>query len=144
MEDEKLRLEQLLADIQDGCSDDDVTTDDSLWLVFGEGFTPEPEEHSQLAKIEAQLKKFCSTTEASYCDTDASAEHLNSEVSLDKSGNSVPAPGEQVLRYTKKFREQKIRLKEIDQQLDNIERSSTTPLAISCFSSMLSESSLNI
>ncbi|XP_077321138.1 fibrous sheath-interacting protein 1 isoform X2 [Lithobates pipiens] len=86
MDDEKLRLEQLLADIQDGCSDDDAT-----------------------------------------------------EVSLDKFGNSVSAPGEQALRCTKELREQKIRLKEIDQQLDDIEqRNSITPRSLSCFSSMLS------
>lgn len=146
MDDEKLRLEQLLADIQDGCSDDDATTDISLWMLPGEGYTPEPEELTQLANIEAQLQAFCNTTEPSDCNYgDVSPTQSKSEVSLDKFGNSVSAPGEQALRYTKELREQKIRLKEIDQQLDDIEqRNSITPQSLSCFSSMLSESSLNI
>lgn len=67
---------------------------------------------------------------------------LFQEVSVDKFENSVSAPGEQALRYTKELREQKIRLKEIDQQLDDIEqRNSITPRSLSCFRSMLSESS---
>ncbi|MEE6492116.1 hypothetical protein FKM82_016475 [Ascaphus truei] len=69
MDDEKVRLEQLLGDIQDGSSDEDMT-----------------------------------------------------EVSPTETGNVNTAPGERVLRYTKELREQKVRLKEIDQQLEDLEQ----------------------
>ncbi|XP_063804257.1 fibrous sheath-interacting protein 1 isoform X6 [Pseudophryne corroboree] len=91
MDDEKLRLEQLLGDIQDGWSDDDVTDD-----------------------------------------------------FMDKFGNPETAPGEKVLRYARELREQKIRLKEIDQQLEDIVRSSATPSCVSRYSALLSESSVNM
>ncbi|XP_077116737.1 fibrous sheath-interacting protein 1 isoform X4 [Ranitomeya variabilis] len=92
MDDEKLRLEQLLGDVQDGCSDDD-----------------------------------------------------GMEVSVLNFGNLESAPGEKVLRYTKELREQKTRLKEIDQQLEDIQRSSSSALrsGTGC-SSLPSESSEHI
>nr|DBA14162.1 TPA: hypothetical protein GDO54_005172 [Pyxicephalus adspersus] len=82
---------------------------------------------------------FCNTRKNSDCDHHVLPEHSKSEVSLDKFANLVSVPGEQVLRYTKELRDQKIRLKEIDQQLENMEQNMTTPISITCFSSMLNE-----
>ncbi|KAG8538628.1 hypothetical protein GDO81_022315 [Engystomops pustulosus] len=61
MDDEKVRLEQLLGDVQDGCSDDDIMANVSLWLVPGEGYTPEPDDLEKLAMIEAELQMISST-----------------------------------------------------------------------------------
>ncbi|CAJ0922716.1 unnamed protein product [Ranitomeya imitator] len=59
IDDEKLRLEQLLGDVQDGCSDDDDgMANVSVWLVPGEGYTPEPKDLDKLAEIEAELQMF--------------------------------------------------------------------------------------
>ncbi|XP_063804256.1 fibrous sheath-interacting protein 1 isoform X5 [Pseudophryne corroboree] len=147
MDDEKLRLEQLLGDIQDGWSDDDVTADYSLCLVPGEGYTPEPGELEELAKIEAELQMFSSSKETiatSNCDPAVSSRDSIQDDFMDKFGNPETAPGEKVLRYARELREQKIRLKEIDQQLEDIVRSSATPSCVSRYSALLSESSVNM
>ncbi|XP_068109426.1 fibrous sheath-interacting protein 1 [Hyperolius riggenbachi] len=155
MDDEKLRLEQLLGDIQDGCSEDSITADASLWLVPCDAFSPEPGELEQLAAIEAQLQRFTITTEA--IDTEYHPEAIDIEydhraltrqsklgLSMDKLENAATSPGEKVLRYTKELREEKIRLKEIDQQLEDIMRSSTAPLSLSSSTTLLSGSSVHI
>ncbi|KAM4690415.1 fibrous sheath-interacting protein 1 [Rhinophrynus dorsalis] len=177
MDDEKLRLEQLLGDIQDGCSDEDITVGMSGWLVPGEGYTPEPGEYDQLKKIEAKLQLVqCTEDSFEISNSDISLpkndfqQSSNSlledrrrqrrpcpaapdspplqlalpvelerfstfEVSVGKNGNSDSAPGEKVLRCMKELRDQKMRLKEIDQQLEDIERSiSTSSLRSSSFS----------
>ncbi|XP_075049309.1 fibrous sheath-interacting protein 1 isoform X2 [Mixophyes fleayi] len=147
MDDEKLRLEQLLGDIQDDCSDDDATADFSLCLVPGEGYTPEPGKLKELAKIEAELQMFSSTKVSiltNHYDPGILAKESKQEVLMNKFGNPEAAPGEKALRYTRELREQRIRLKEIDQQLEDIERNSTTPSSMSHYSSLFSESSVTI
>ncbi|XP_040267276.1 fibrous sheath-interacting protein 1 isoform X2 [Bufo bufo] len=142
MDDEKLRLEQLLGDVQDGCSDDDIMASVSLWLVPGEGYTPETGDLDRLAKIEAELQRF-SSPEDPIVTYDHELEILfpepKEDISAVKFGNLEPAPGEKVLRYTKELREQKTRLKEIDQRLEDIQRSSSTG-----FSSLPCDSSVQI
>ncbi|XP_075703920.1 fibrous sheath-interacting protein 1-like [Rhinoderma darwinii] len=147
MDDEKLRLEQLLGDVQDGCSDDDIMANVSLWLVPGEGFTPEPGDLDMLAQIEAELQIFSSTKDpvVTYGDEpEIVIRESKQEVSVVNFGNLETAPGEIVLRYTKELREQKTRLKEIDQQLEDIQRSSSAPSSVSGCSSLLCESSVHI
>ncbi|XP_066464799.1 fibrous sheath-interacting protein 1 isoform X2 [Eleutherodactylus coqui] len=141
MDDEKLRLEQLLGDIQEGCSDDDIMAGVSLWLVPGEGYTPEPDDLDKLAKIEAELKRFASITDlVGTNDHEAGIVFRESkqEVSVLTFGNLETEPGEKVLRYTKELREQKTRLKEIDQHLKDIQRSSSSPSSVPGGSSLLS------
>ncbi|XP_053553662.1 fibrous sheath-interacting protein 1 [Bombina bombina] len=145
MDDEKLRLEQLLGDIYDG-SDEDSTVDVSGWLVPGEGYTPETGEYDQLAKIDTELQIVQQTRtnesfETDYFSTVSPREALQ-EVSMSSTGNLETAPGEKVLRYTKELREQTIRLKEIDQQLEDIERKylSAASLISARYSSLSAES----
>ncbi|XP_071971338.1 fibrous sheath-interacting protein 1 isoform X2 [Engystomops pustulosus] len=145
MDDEKVRLEQLLGDVQDGCSDDDIMANVSLWLVPGEGYTPEPDDLEKLAMIEAELQMISSTEDPAVANEHhREVQESLQEVSAVKFGNLEPAPGEKVLRYTKELREQKTRLKEIDQRLEDIQRSSTSIRSVSGCSSLLSESSVQI
>ncbi|KAM8921322.1 fibrous sheath-interacting protein 1 [Pelodytes ibericus] len=113
MDDEKLRLEHLLADID--CNEEEITGDMSLWIIPGEGYTPEPNESDQLAKIEAELQLV-------QCDEERwiTSDH---EFPTTKSINVEPAPGERILHDIKMFREQQLRLKEIDQQIEYLENS---------------------
>ncbi|XP_073422908.1 fibrous sheath-interacting protein 1 isoform X2 [Dendrobates tinctorius] len=148
MDDEKLRLEQLLGDVQDGCSDDDSMANISLWLVPGEGYTPEPKDLDKLAEIEAELQRYHGGKDPVMTvdhEPEMMVRESKQEVSVLNFGNLETAPGEKVLRYTKELREQKTRLKEIDQQLEDIQRSSSSALrsGTGC-SSLLSESSEHI
>ncbi|XP_077116734.1 fibrous sheath-interacting protein 1 isoform X1 [Ranitomeya variabilis] len=148
MDDEKLRLEQLLGDVQDGCSDDDGMANVSLWLVPGEGYTPEPKDLDKLAEIEAELQMYHSDKDPVVTidhESGTMVRESKQEVSVLNFGNLESAPGEKVLRYTKELREQKTRLKEIDQQLEDIQRSSSSALrsGTGC-SSLPSESSEHI
>ncbi|XP_056402975.1 fibrous sheath-interacting protein 1 isoform X3 [Hyla sarda] len=126
MDDEKLRLEQLLGDVQDGGSDDDIMAGVPLWLVPAEGYTAEPDDLDRLAQIEAQLQMFSSIEDSVVADDDHSVRESLQEVSAVKCGNLETSPGEKVLRYTKELREQKVRLKEIDQCLEDIQRSNSS------------------
>ncbi|XP_073495303.1 fibrous sheath-interacting protein 1 isoform X2 [Phyllobates terribilis] len=129
MDDEKLRLEQLLGDMQDGCSDDYDMANVSLWLVPSEGYTPEPQDLDKLAEIEAELQMYHSGKDpvvTSDHEPETVVRESKQEVSLLNFGNLETSPGEKVLRYTKELREQKTRLKEIDQQLEDIQRSSSS------------------
>uniref|UniRef100_A0A6I8Q0Y9 Fibrous sheath-interacting protein 1 n=1 Tax=Xenopus tropicalis TaxID=8364 RepID=A0A6I8Q0Y9_XENTR len=142
MDDEKLRLEQLLEDIQEDCSDEDITGDMSSWIVPGEGYTPEPDEYDQLAEIEARLQRVRGNEESletSLSDPKIPKE-IFQEVLLEKNGNSHSAPGELVLRYTKELREQKMRLREIDQQLQDMGRNSITPTSLLSHCSLSTDS----
>ncbi|XP_069585084.1 fibrous sheath-interacting protein 1 isoform X2 [Ranitomeya imitator] len=149
IDDEKLRLEQLLGDVQDGCSDDDDgMANVSVWLVPGEGYTPEPKDLDKLAEIEAELQMFHGGKDPVVTidhEPETMVREAKQEVSVLNFGNLETAPGEKVLRYTKELREQKTRLKEIDQQLEDIQRSSSSALrsGTGC-SSLPSESSEHI
>ncbi|XP_063295087.1 fibrous sheath-interacting protein 1 isoform X2 [Pelobates fuscus] len=114
MEDEQLRLEQLLADIDNDCDEEDTTGNMSMYLVPREGFTADSEECKHLSIIETELLKFHYVEEP--CE---SSEH---EFSTIKNANVEPAPGEKVLNDTKMLREQKLRLREIDHQIKEIQR----------------------
>ncbi|KAM4663560.1 fibrous sheath-interacting protein 1 [Discoglossus pictus] len=147
MDDEKLRLEQLLGDIQDDSSDEEASEDASRWIVPGDGYTPEPGEYDQLAKIEAELLIVQSTKdflEDSYSGISSPKEAFQ-EASVSKIGNVAAAPGEKVLRYTKELREETLRLKEIDQQLEDIDRRSvnSTRLTSARYSAWSPEISVN-
>ncbi|KAM3918776.1 fibrous sheath-interacting protein 1 [Leptodactylus fuscus] len=147
MDDEKLRLEQLLGDVQDSCSDDDIMASVSLWLVPGEGYTPQPGDLDKLAKIEAELQMLSCTPDPDVTNDDEPEmvlQESKQEVSTVKFGNLETEPGEKVLRYTKELREQKARLKEIEQRLEDIQRSSSSITSVSGYSSLLSESSVQI
>ncbi|KAG8449723.1 hypothetical protein GDO86_016387 [Hymenochirus boettgeri] len=132
MDDEKLRLERLLEDISDGSSDEEVMGDESGWIVQGEGYTPETNESNQLAKIEAELQVFrCrkDSLETINCELKISIKAFE-EALQEKNENSGCAPGEGVLRYTKELRDQKLRLKEIDQQLEDMETNSSNAISV--------------
>ncbi|XP_069806572.1 fibrous sheath-interacting protein 1 isoform X2 [Dendropsophus ebraccatus] len=147
MDDEKLRLEQLLGDVQDGCGDDDIMASACLWLVPGEGYTPESGDLDRLAQIEAQLQMFSRTEDPAVLsdhEPEIVLRESLQEVSVVNFGNLETAPGEKVLRYTKELREEKSRLREIDQRLEDIQRSSSIESSLTGRSSLLSESFLHI
>uniref|UniRef100_A0A803JVE9 Fibrous sheath-interacting protein 1 n=1 Tax=Xenopus tropicalis TaxID=8364 RepID=A0A803JVE9_XENTR len=119
-----------------------IEGDMSSWIVPGEGYTPEPDEYDQLAEIEARLQRVRGNEESletSLSDPKIPKE-IFQEVLLEKNGNSHSAPGELVLRYTKELREQKMRLREIDQQLQDMGRNSITPTSLLSHCSLSTDS----
>ncbi|XP_069494498.1 fibrous sheath-interacting protein 1 [Ambystoma mexicanum] len=135
MDDEKQRIEDLLKDDDDGRSADTETA----VAVFrrmepGEGYTPEPEEHAMLTRIDAELQAVLSDKDFSSVRSFSSSiqrlgyqESLmtldgNLELALFESADDV-LPGERALRLTREMRCQQARLRDIEQQLEDLENS---------------------
>ncbi|KFO32921.1 Fibrous sheath-interacting protein 1 [Fukomys damarensis] len=115
---EKKRLEELLKDIDDRDSGLSSSEGDRCgWLVPGEGYTFATSEHEQLAKIDTKLQELSAVSPA-VCSFSPRLENGNDqEPDLDDERNVEITPGEQVLQNTKKQRDQKNQLREIDEKL---------------------------
>ncbi|XP_053882948.1 fibrous sheath-interacting protein 1 isoform X3 [Malaclemys terrapin pileata] len=121
---EKKRLVELLKDIEDNGSElQGIEEDVSGWLIPGEGYTPEPMEYHHLNEIDAKLQVVLSNGDLSA--SHSSCSKVPSQIyqaSLAYANRSLEAvPGEKALRDTHEQREQQNRLKEINQQLKNLE-----------------------
>ncbi|XP_030415286.1 fibrous sheath-interacting protein 1 isoform X1 [Gopherus evgoodei] len=121
---EKKRLVELLKDIEDNGSElQGIEEDVSGWLIPGEGYTPEPMEYHHLSEIDAKLQVVLSNGDFSA--SHSSCSKVPSQIyqeSLAYANRSLEAvPGEKALRDTHEQREQQNRLKEINQQLKNLE-----------------------
>ncbi|NXH64878.1 FSIP1 protein, partial [Rhabdornis inornatus] len=127
LEGERKRLIELLKDTEDGTEKQDLEENVSVWQVPGEGYTPEPMEFQLLNEIDNKLQLLLSDGEfpalsrsSSKCPSQTYQESL---VYASRSLETVP--GEKVLRDSKEKRDQQNRLKEIDYQLESLERSLT-------------------
>ncbi|XP_065449266.1 fibrous sheath-interacting protein 1 isoform X5 [Chrysemys picta bellii] len=121
---EKKRLVELLKDIEDNGNElQGIEEDVSSWLIPGEGYTPEPMEYHHLNEIDAKLQVVLSNGDFSA--SHSSCSKVPSQIyqaSLAYANRSLEAvPGEKALRDTHEQREQQNRLKEINQQLKNLE-----------------------
>ncbi|XP_069065260.1 fibrous sheath-interacting protein 1 [Pleurodeles waltl] len=138
MDDEKQRIEDLLKDVEDDAVDPEALVEVSRWVMPGEGYTPEPEEHKLLAKIDAELQAVLSAKEfaaiRSSCTSiqntsNQDSSSLMSEIEdgeLFESAEEV-LPGELVLRLTKEERLQQARLRDIDHELETLGQSLNSP-----------------
>ncbi|XP_065260450.1 fibrous sheath-interacting protein 1 [Emys orbicularis] len=132
---EKKRLVELLKDIEDNGSElQGIEEDVSGWLIPGEGYTPEPMEYQHLNEIDAKLQVVLSNRDFSA--SHSSCSKVPSQIyqaSLAYANRSLEAvPGEKALRDTHEHREQQNRLKEINQQLKNLE--GNLPEELTCLS----------
>ncbi|XP_043373446.1 fibrous sheath-interacting protein 1 isoform X3 [Dermochelys coriacea] len=121
---EKKRLVELLKDIEDiGSEIQGIEEDVTGWLIPGEGYTPEPMEYHHLNEIDAKLQVVLSNGDFSASHNSCSK--VPSQIyqkSLAYANRSLEAvPGEKALQDTREQREQQNRLKEINQQLKNLE-----------------------
>nr|XP_056708191.1 fibrous sheath-interacting protein 1 [Euleptes europaea] len=126
LEEEKKRLSELLKDTEDENREimQVIEGEATGWLVPGEGYTPEPMEYHYLTELEAKLKVIISDGDFSAIQSSLSkVPNLIYQESLAYANRKLETvPGEKVLRDTKDGRNQQNRLKEIDQQLKNLER----------------------
>ncbi|NWU40891.1 FSIP1 protein, partial [Hylia prasina] len=127
LEGERKRLTELLKDTEDGTELQDLEENVSVQPAPGEGYTPEPMEFHLLNEIENKLQLLQSDEEfpalsrsSSKCTSNLYQESL---VYANRSLETVPS--EKVLRDNKEKRYQQNRLKEIDYQLESLERSLT-------------------
>ncbi|XP_063254866.1 fibrous sheath-interacting protein 1 isoform X2 [Prinia subflava] len=125
LEGERKRLTELLKDTEDGTELQDL--EENVWQAPGEGYTPEPMELHLLNEIENKLQLLQSNEECPALSSSSSKGpsqiYQESLVYANRSLETVP--GEKVLRDNKEKRDQQNRLKEIDYQLEYIERSLT-------------------
>ncbi|KAL2303670.1 hypothetical protein Nmel_008947, partial [Mimus melanotis] len=136
LEGERKRLTELLKDTEGGTGKQDLEQENvSVWQAPGEGYTPEPMEFQLLNEIDNKLQLLLSDGEfpalsrsSSKCLTQTYQESL---VYASRSLETVP--GEKVLRDSKEKRDQENRLKEIDYQLESLERSLVSFLFLSHF-----------
>ncbi|NWY66672.1 FSIP1 protein, partial [Erithacus rubecula] len=125
LEEERKRLTELLKDTEDGTEKQDLEENVSVWQAPGEGYTPEPMEFNLLNEIDNKLQLLLSdggfpalSRSSSKCPS-----HIYQESVVYASRGLETVPGEKVLRDSKEKRDQQIRLKEIDYQLESLERS---------------------
>uniref|UniRef100_A0A670JWK1 Fibrous sheath-interacting protein 1 n=1 Tax=Podarcis muralis TaxID=64176 RepID=A0A670JWK1_PODMU len=138
-EEDKKRLSELLKDTEDESSELQVTQEEATTMLApGEGYTPEPLEYHHLTEINAKLKLVISdgnlSADQNSCSIVSKQIYQDSLAYANRKLETIP--GEKVLRDTKEERDQHNRLKEIDQQLKNLEG---TPDVLPC----LSEEQLN-
>ncbi|XP_061467454.1 fibrous sheath-interacting protein 1 isoform X3 [Rhineura floridana] len=138
-EEDKKRLSELLKDTEDESRELQITEEDAVGLLVpGEGYAPEPMEYHHLTEINAKLKIVISDANLSAvqnsCSKDSKQIYQDSLAYANRKLETIP--GEKVLRDNKEERNQQNRLREIDQQLKNLER---TPGVLPC----LSEEQLN-
>ncbi|XP_043405973.1 fibrous sheath-interacting protein 1 isoform X4 [Chelonia mydas] len=132
---EKKRLVELLKDIEDNGSElQGIEEDVTGWLIPGEGYTPEPMEYHHLNEIDAKLQVVLSNGD--FCASHSSCSKVPSQIyqeSLAYANRSLEAvPGEKALQDTREQREQQNRLKEINQQLKNLD--GNLPEEVPCLS----------
>ncbi|NXG12662.1 FSIP1 protein, partial [Sakesphorus luctuosus] len=124
LEGERKRLIELLKDTEDGIELQGLEGNVSGWLAPGEGYTPEPTEFHLLNEIDTKLQVLLChgnfSAISSSCSKHPSQICQESLVYANRSLEAVP--GEKVLRDNKEKREQQNRLKEIDHQLESLER----------------------
>ncbi|NXC32092.1 FSIP1 protein, partial [Campylorhamphus procurvoides] len=127
LEGERKRLIELLKDTEDGIELQGLEENVSGWLAPGEGYTPEPTEFHLLNEIDIKLQVLLSDGDlsaiSSSCSKPPSQIYQESLIYANRSLEAVP--GEKVLRDNKEKREQQNRLKEIDHQLESLERNHT-------------------
>uniref|UniRef100_A0A8D0CAW5 Fibrous sheath-interacting protein 1 n=1 Tax=Salvator merianae TaxID=96440 RepID=A0A8D0CAW5_SALMN len=132
LEEEKKRLSELLKDTSaEGSELQVIEEEETGWLIPGEGYTPEPVEYHHLTEIDAKLKVVISDGNLSAVqDMFSKVPEQIYQESLAYANRKLEVnPGEKVLRDTKEERDQQNRLKEIDQQLENLEK---TPDVLPC------------
>ncbi|XP_073204920.1 fibrous sheath-interacting protein 1 isoform X3 [Lepidochelys kempii] len=132
---EKKRLVELLKDIEDNGSElQGIEEDVTGWLIPGEGYTPEPMEYHHLNEIDAKLQVVLSNGD--FCASHSSCSKVPSQIyqeSLAYANRSLEAvPGEKVLQDAREQREQQNRLKEVNQQLKNLD--GNLPEEVPCLS----------
>ncbi|XP_041904406.1 fibrous sheath-interacting protein 1 isoform X5 [Corvus kubaryi] len=127
LEGESRRLIELLKDTEDGTELQDFEGSVSGWLAPEEGYTPETMEFHVLNEIDNKLQVLLSDGEFSALSSSSSKSpsqtYQESLVYANRSLETVP--GEKVLRDNKEKRDQQNRLKEIDYQLESLERNLT-------------------
>ncbi|NXM16579.1 FSIP1 protein, partial [Ploceus nigricollis] len=126
-EGERKRLTELLKDTEDGTELQDLEENVAVWQAPGEGYTPEPMEFHLLNEIDSKLRLLLSGGEfpalSSSCSKCPSQIYQEPLVYANRSLETIP--GEKVLRDNKEKRDQQNRLKEIDYQLESLEKSLT-------------------
>ncbi|XP_014702821.2 fibrous sheath-interacting protein 1 isoform X3 [Equus asinus] len=116
---EKKRLMELLKDLDDrdsGLSSSEG--DQSGWLVPGEGYTLAVTQHQQLAEIDTKLQELSAGSPTIFSFSPRIGNQSDQEAGLNGDDRNMEiTPGEKALRYTKENRDQKNRLREIDEKL---------------------------
>ncbi|XP_032919386.1 fibrous sheath-interacting protein 1 isoform X2 [Catharus ustulatus] len=127
LEGEKKRLTELLKDTEDETEKQDLEENVSVWQASGEGYTPGPMEFHLLNEIDSKLQLLLSDGEfAALSKSSSKCPSQTYQESLVYASRSLETvPGEKVLRDSKEKRDQQNRLKEIDCQLESLERSPT-------------------
>ncbi|XP_041256990.1 fibrous sheath-interacting protein 1 [Onychostruthus taczanowskii] len=126
LEGERKRLTELLKDIEDGTELQDLEENVPVWQAPGEGYTPELVEFHLLNEIDNKLQLLLSDGELpalSSCSSKCPSQIHQPLVYASRNLETIP--GEKVLRDNKEKRDQQNRLKEIDYQLESLERSLT-------------------
>ncbi|XP_059705762.1 fibrous sheath-interacting protein 1 isoform X2 [Haemorhous mexicanus] len=124
LEGERKRLTELLNDTEDGTELQDLEENVSVWHAPGEGYTPELMEFHLLNEIDNKLQLLLSDGEfpALSSSSSKSPSQIYQEPLVFTSRSLETIPGEKVLRDNKEKRDQQNRLKEIDYQLESLER----------------------
>ncbi|XP_071283153.1 fibrous sheath-interacting protein 1 isoform X4 [Agelaius tricolor] len=127
LEGERKRLTELLKDTEDGTELQDLKENVPVWQAPGEGYTPELMEFHLLNEIDNMLHLLLSDGEFPALSSSSSKcpSRIYQEPLVYASRSLETIPGEKVLRDNKEKRDQQNRLKEIDYQLESLERSLT-------------------
>ncbi|NWR19126.1 FSIP1 protein, partial [Emberiza fucata] len=127
LEGERKRLTELLKDTEDGTELQDLEEDVPVQQAPGEGYTPELMEFHLLNEINNKLHLLLSDGEFPALSSSSSKcpSQIYQEPLVYASRSLETIPGEKVLRDNKEKRDQQNRLKEIDYQLESLERSLT-------------------
>ncbi|XP_037994826.1 fibrous sheath-interacting protein 1 isoform X2 [Motacilla alba alba] len=127
LEGERKRLTELLKDTEDGTELQDLEENVPVWQVPGDGYTPELMEFHLLNEIDNKLQLLLSGGEFPALSSSSSKcpSQIYQEPLVYASRSLETIPGEKVLRDNKEKRDQQNRLKEIDYQLESLERSLT-------------------
>ncbi|NWZ07914.1 FSIP1 protein, partial [Agelaius phoeniceus] len=127
LEGERKRLTELLKDTEDGTELQDLKENVPVWQAPGEGYTPELMEFHLLNEIDNMLHLLLSDGKFPALSSSSSKcpSRIYQEPLVYASRSLETIPGEKVLRDNKEKRDQQNRLKEIDYQLESLERSLT-------------------
>ncbi|NXH25162.1 FSIP1 protein, partial [Myiagra hebetior] len=126
LEGERRRLIELLKDTEDGTELQDFEENVSGWLAPGEGYTPETMEFHLLNEIDNKLQVLSDGEFSELSSSSSKSPSQTYQESLVYANRSLETvPGEKVLRDNKEKRDQQNRLKEIDYQLESLERNLT-------------------
>ncbi|KAL9849280.1 LOW QUALITY PROTEIN: fibrous sheath-interacting protein 1 [Geothlypis trichas] len=127
LEGERKRLTELLKDTEDGTELQDAEENVPIGQAPGVGYTPELMEFHLLNEIDNKLQLLFSDGEFPTLSSSSSKcpSQIYQEPLVYASRNLETIPGEKVLRDNKEKRDQQNRLKEIDYQLESLEKSLT-------------------